>query len=80
MDYYKEKHFRLLRERLGSNLKKDEIHEVLDGPYVAYCQMYFDSIEDFQAADGPARRRGHGPTSPTTPTSSPSCSSAPPTT
>jgi uncharacterized protein (TIGR02118 family) len=55
MGYYKEKHFGLLREKLGSNLKKDEIHEVLDGPYVAYCQMYFDSIEDFQ---GPMTEHG----------------------
>ena len=55
MDYYKEKHFGLLRDALGENLKQDEIHEVLDGPYVAYCQMYFDSIEQFQ---GPMGERG----------------------
>jgi uncharacterized protein (TIGR02118 family) len=56
MGYYKEKHFGLLRERLGENLKKDEIHEVLDGPYVAYCQMYFDSMDDFTGPMGQ-----HGP-------------------
>lgn len=49
MAYYKEKHFGLLRERLGDSLKRDEIHDVLDGPYVAYCQMYFDKIDDFGA-------------------------------
>lgn len=50
MDYYKEKHFGLLRDALGDTLKRDEIHTVLDGPYVAYCLMYFDQIEDFQGA------------------------------
>lgn len=54
MDYYKEKHFGLLRETLGDRLKRDEIHQVLDGPYVAYCLMYFDRIEDFQ--EGMAHR------------------------
>jgi uncharacterized protein (TIGR02118 family) len=52
MEYYKEKHFGLLRDALGENLKQDEIHEVHDGPYVAYCQMYFESIEHFQAPMG----------------------------
>lgn len=52
MDYYKDKHFGLLRERLGTNLKKDEIHEVQNGPYVAYCQMYFDSMDDFSGPMG----------------------------
>ena len=49
MDYYRNQHFGLLRDRLGDNLKRDEIHEVLDGPYVAYCQMYFDSMDDFKS-------------------------------
>lgn len=47
MDYYKEKHFGLLREVLGDKLKREEIHDVQNGPYVAYCQMYFDSMDDF---------------------------------
>lgn len=55
MAYYKEQHFGLLREKLGGHLKRDEIHEVLDGPYVAYCQMHFDTIEDFQ---GPMAEHG----------------------
>ncbi|MDQ3470644.1 MAG: EthD family reductase [Actinomycetota bacterium] len=55
MDYYKGRHFDLLRERLGDNLQRDEIHEVVDGPYVAYCQMYFDSMEGF---GGPMAEHG----------------------
>ena len=49
MDYYKEKHFGLIRETLGDKLKGESIHQVLDGPFVAYCQMHLDSIEDFQS-------------------------------
>jgi uncharacterized protein (TIGR02118 family) len=49
MDYYQEKHFGLLRETLGDKLKRDEIHQVVDGPYVAFCLMYFDSMEDYRS-------------------------------
>jgi uncharacterized protein (TIGR02118 family) len=49
MDYYKEKHFGLLRESLGDKLKRDEIHQVVEGPYVAFCLMYFASMEDYQS-------------------------------
>jgi uncharacterized protein (TIGR02118 family) len=55
MDYYREKHFGLLRDCLGAGLKRDEIHDVVDGPFVAYCQMYFDDIADFQ---GPMAEHG----------------------
>jgi len=60
MQYYVDKHFPLVREKLGAALKKTAIDEGVGGaapgspaPYAAIMHLFFDSVESFQAAFGP---------------------------
>jgi uncharacterized protein (TIGR02118 family) len=60
MDYYCNKHFALIKEKLGDALKATEVEEGLGGGnpgsrpmYIATGHLYFDSVESFQTAFGP---------------------------
>lgn len=60
MDYYCKKHMPLCQEKLGAACKRMAVEHGLTGggpgappTYVAMGHLYFDSVDDFQAAFGP---------------------------
>jgi uncharacterized protein (TIGR02118 family) len=60
MDYYRDKHFPLVKELLGDAIKQIEIENGLAGGapgappiYVGMGHMFFDSVEAFQNSFGP---------------------------
>lgn len=60
MDYYCSKHMALAKQLLGAKLRGVAAEKGLTGPqagsgpsYLAVGHLYFDSVEDFQAAFGP---------------------------
>ena len=57
MDYYCNKHFPMIQQKLGAALKGVAVEQGLSGAmpgspatYVAMGHLYFDSVESFQAA------------------------------
>ena len=60
MDYYCTRHIALVLERVGAACKKVAIEQGLSGAtpdapaaFIAMGHMYYDSLEEFQAAFGP---------------------------
>ena len=60
MDYYCQSHMPMVRERLGDACKNMAVDGGLGGgapdsppTYAAMGHLYFDSVDDFQAAFGP---------------------------
>lgn len=60
MDYYSTRHVPLVRDKLGSACKGIAVDQGLAGgepgsapPFVAMIHLFFESVEDFQAAFGP---------------------------
>ena len=60
MTYYLDRHMPMVGKLLGGALKGMNVEEGLAGgapgapaPYVAMCQLFFDSVDAFQAAFGP---------------------------
>jgi uncharacterized protein (TIGR02118 family) len=60
LDYYLSKHIPLVKERLAGALRGVTVEVGLANavpgaalPFVAFCDLKFDSIEAFQAAFGP---------------------------
>jgi len=60
MDYYCNKHMAMAKKLMGPKLKGVAAEKGLSGPepasgpsYLAVGHLYFDSVEDFQAAFGP---------------------------
>lgn len=60
MEYYCNKHIPMCRERLGDVLKDVAVEQGIGGgepgspaAYAAMGHLYFDSVEEFQAAFGP---------------------------
>ena len=60
MDYYRNSHMPMFREKLGDACKNKAIEGGLGGgapdsppTYVAMGHLYFDSVEDFQSSFGP---------------------------
>jgi uncharacterized protein (TIGR02118 family) len=58
--YYAEKHMPLVKARLGAALKRAEINRPIasgqpgqPAAWVGGCNLYFDSVEAFQAAFAP---------------------------
>jgi len=58
--YYRDKHMRLMKERLGADCLFYTVDKGLAGgapgepaTYVGLCHIYFRSVESFQAAFGP---------------------------
>ncbi len=58
--YYRDKHMPLVQARLGSALLRYTVDRGLAGdaagqpaPFVAGCELFFDSMEAFQNAFGP---------------------------
>lgn len=56
-DYYREKHMALVRRSMGDAVKRIEVDKGMSGggdgqpaPFVAIGHIYFDSMEDVQAA------------------------------
>ena len=61
MDYYKNKHMPMVAELMGDAMKKFTIDEGISGrtpedpiPYMAIGYLWFDKLEDYQNAIGPA--------------------------
>ncbi len=61
MDYYKNKHMPMVAELMGDAMKKVTIDEGISGrtpedpiPYMAIGYLWFDKLEDYQNAIGPA--------------------------
>ena len=59
-DYYRDKHMPLVKRLLGPALLRYTVDRGLAGgapgtaaPFVAGCDLFFDSVEAFQAAFGP---------------------------
>jgi uncharacterized protein (TIGR02118 family) len=60
MEYYCAKHMPLVQQKLGAACKSIAVEQGLSGiapgsepTYIAVGHMYFDSVEEFQAAFGP---------------------------
>ncbi|MCH8335043.1 MAG: EthD family reductase [Proteobacteria bacterium] len=60
MDYYRNSHMPMVREKLGDACKDSAIDGGLGGgtpdsppTYIAMGHLYFDSVEDFQSSFGP---------------------------
>lgn len=60
MDYYLATHMPLVRERMGAALKDMAVDQGIGGgqpgdpaAFVAMGHLFFDSVDDFQAAFGP---------------------------
>jgi uncharacterized protein (TIGR02118 family) len=59
-EYYRDKHFGLLRARFGDALKRAEVDQALSGvqpdvkpSWIVKGHLFFDSVEAFQAAIAP---------------------------
>ena len=58
IDYYRNQHLDLVRERLGDALKGSEVYKGLAGaegaapPFVSIGHLFFDSVEAFEEAFG----------------------------
>lgn len=58
-DYYLKNHMDLVKDKVGSALKKIEVGKGLGAPggapetYVTIANLYFDSVESFEGAFGP---------------------------
>jgi uncharacterized protein (TIGR02118 family) len=57
MDYYRNKHMKLVGEKLGASLLRAEVDKGLGSappgtpaPFVAVGHLYFNSLDDFQKA------------------------------
>lgn len=60
MAYYLNRHIPMVRQRLGSALKKVSVEQgILDeatgssAPYATTCHLLFDSVQDYQTSFGP---------------------------
>ena len=60
IDYYRDTHMALVRDRLGSACKRTAIESGIAGgapgeapAYIAMGHLYFDSVDHFQEAFGP---------------------------
>ena len=60
LEYYSASHVPMVKARFGARCKRVEVNVGLNDPatgsapaYIAIFNMYFDSVEDFQAAFGP---------------------------
>jgi len=60
MSYYLDKHMPMVREMLGAACKNAAVEEGIAGgepgapaTYIAMGHLYFDSVDEFQAAFGP---------------------------
>jgi uncharacterized protein (TIGR02118 family) len=51
MEYYKTTHMDIVRKSMPG-VGKIEIDQGMDGPYMAGCHLYFDSMETLQQAMG----------------------------
>ncbi len=59
-DYYRDKHLPMVKQRMGDKCKFYTIDKGMAGgtpdappTYVGMCQIFCDSVEDFQAGFGP---------------------------
>ena len=60
MDYYCNTHIPMVREKLGAACKGAAVEQGMSGAtpgsrpgFIAMCQLYFKSVEEFQTALGP---------------------------
>ena len=51
LDYYREQHMAIVRRDMPA-VKRIEVDQAIDGPYMAVGHLYFDSAEDLQASMG----------------------------